>query len=482
MYRTGDRGRYRRDGKIEYRGRGDEQVKVRGYRIELGEVEGVMNEQEEVRDAVVVVKEDEVRGKQLVGYVVWKEGRQGRVEELKREMKEKLPEYMIPSLFVTLEALPLTPNGKVDRRTLPDPELATLQLEAGLVEPRDALEFQLIQIWEQVLGIHPIGIRDDFFNLGGHSLLAASLMSRIEGAIQKSAPVAVLLQGATIEYLAGHLRQQEGSPSLGTLIAIEVGDSRPPFFCIHPIGGNALCYVALSRHLGEDQPFYAFQAPGLYGERAPHTSIEEMAAHYIEEMRLVQPLGPYLIGGWSMGGIVAVEMARQLQAYDQQVTLLALIDSMLMNPEELAEFDRMMLFTAFAKDLGLLLEQVEFSRTHFDQISEDDQLEYIMERAKSNDIIPTDIQLSQFRHFLKVYESNFRAVQNYRALSIPAHITLLRATETSRADSDPHRGWRELATEGITVHAVPGDHYTILREPYVQTLAEVIRTSIDNSM
>ena len=230
---------------------------------------------------------------------------------------------MLPSAFVMLNSLPLTPNGKVDRRALLASGLTASGHGPEFISPRDLIEFQLAHIWADVLGVDRVGVRDNFFEIGGHSLLAVRLMARIQQCFGKELPLSTLFEGATVEHLASILRQQAEPPPWSPLVAIQPRGSNPAFFCVHPGGGNVLCYVGLARHLGPDQPFYAFQSRGLNGEQPICTRIEEMASIYIEAMRAVQPEGPYFLGGWSVGGVVAFEMARQLEAQGEQVALLA---------------------------------------------------------------------------------------------------------------------------------------------------------------
>ena len=191
-------------------------------------------------------------------------------------------------------------------------------------------------MWEEVLAVRPVRIQDDFFTLGGHSLLAARLFDRIERRMGQRLPIAILFQAPTIEGLAAILRRKGWSPSWSSLVAIQTAGTRPPFFCVHAVGGNILSYRLLSRHLGAEQPFYALQSQGLDGEHPPHETVEAAAAHYVEEIRTVQPRGPYYLGGTSLGGIVAFEMAQQLVAQGERVGLLALIDTGLMGDLPLA--------------------------------------------------------------------------------------------------------------------------------------------------
>ena len=267
MYKTGDLARYRPDGNIEFLGRADHQVKIRGFRIELGEIEAALGQHPAVREAVVLAREDAPGEKRLVAYVV----ADATTDELRRFLKDKLPESMVPAVVVLLDALPVTPNGKIDRRALPAPDRSRPELEKAFVAPRDDLERQLAHIWEEVLGVRPVGVTDNFFELGGHSLLAVRLFAVIEKRLGKKLPLTAVFQGATVEHLAGVLRQQATPGPQSSLVAIQPGGSKRPLFLVHPAGGHVFPYIHLAQFLGPDQPCYGLQARGRGRRtRPPH--------------------------------------------------------------------------------------------------------------------------------------------------------------------------------------------------------------------
>src|SRR5262249_30894375 len=253
--------------------------------------------------------------------------------EIQEFAATRLADFKVPRRVIMLKEIPKGPTGKLQRiglaeqlgLTIPDP--ARPILERTFVAPRDTLEHQLTKIWEKVLAIKPIGIKDNFFDLGGHSLLAVRLFEEIAKVTGKTLPLATLFQALTVEQLADLLRQEGWSALWSSLVAIQPHGSRPPFFFIHAVSGNVLHYRFLSHYLGQDQPFYGLQAQGLDGTQAPQTRIEDMAALYIKEIRTLQPEGPYFLGGGSSGGVIAFEMAQQLHAQGQQVALLVLFDT-----------------------------------------------------------------------------------------------------------------------------------------------------------
>lgn len=335
LYKTGDLVRYLPDGNIEFLGRLDQQVKIRGFRIELGEIEVVLGDHPAIREAVVVARENQHKMKRLIAYVVCQQGQHVTVSELRRFLKEKLPEYMVPSDVVMLDAMPVTPNGKVDVRALPAPTVVKQTEQETLTAPLLTVHHQLIQMWEDVLHVRPIGIHDNFFfDLGGHSLLAASLFDTIERVFGKRLPLATFFSGATIEHLVDALLGEQATRSRAPVVAVQASGSKRPFFFLHGdwFGGGFYC-LNLSRHLGPDQPFYVLEPYNFEGLPIPPT-FEEMAAAHIEALRTIQPEGPYLLGGFCNGGLMAYEMARQLHAQGQTIDLLVMIDPASPTPHE----------------------------------------------------------------------------------------------------------------------------------------------------
>ncbi len=484
MYKTGDVARYFEDGNIEFISRADHQVKIRGFRVELGEIESVLNTHTGVQESVVVVREGKSDGKLLVAYIVPEQEPAPEVGKLRGFLENKLPHYMVPSAFVMLNSLPLTPNGKVDRRAL----LALGQTVPGsvseFVTPRDLIEFQLAHIWEEVMVVDRVGVRDNFFELGGHSLLAVRLMARIQQCFGKELPLSTLFEGATVEHLACILRQQAASTPWSPIVAIQPGGSNPAFFCVHPVSGNVLCYVDLAHHLGPKQPFYAFQSRGLNGEQPVCARIEEMASLYIEAMQTVRPEGPYFLGGWSVGGVVAFEMARQLEARGEQVALLALIDARAPDhQEDVIEEDDVTVMASFGQHLGLQIERINISFDHFSGLSPDERLAYIIEEARNADLMSTDITLSQARHLFEVFKANVTAVGSYSPEMAGCRIALMKACERiSDLPQESAMGWDELTENGVKVLEVPGNHFTMVHEPHVRFLAERLKSCIDEAM
>jgi amino acid adenylation domain-containing protein len=329
MYRTGDLARYKADGNVEFLGRIDYQVKIRGFRIELGEIEAVLEQHAGVHQAVVVAREDTPGDKRLVAYYVPETPDSLSTGELRQHVGQQLPDYMTPSAFVQMEKFPLTPNGKVDRKALPAPSLEDFEAQSEYVAPRDETERKLVHLWEETLGVSPISVTANFFELGGRSMLAARLFTKILRTFGKELPLSTLFRSPTVEQLAKELRPSDANDHYPTVVCIQPNGSRPQFFCVHGGAGSTLFLNQLARELGPDQPFYGIEPEGLDGRPFQRPTVEQMAAYYLAEIRKVQPTGPYYIGGYCFGGLVAYEMARLLQQQGERVGIVAMFSAAL---------------------------------------------------------------------------------------------------------------------------------------------------------
>ncbi|NTX06686.1 non-ribosomal peptide synthetase, partial [Myxococcus sp. CA040A] len=484
MYRTGDRVRWLADGRMEFIGRMDFQVKVRGFRVEPGEIAAVLREHASLRDAVVVTRDDGAGDKRLVAYIVASTPPAPDVATLRTWLQQRLPEYMVPSAFVALPALPLTLNGKVDTRALPEPSVDASGTESAL-PPRTPLELRLVRIWEEVLGVRAVGVRANFFELGGHSLMAVRLMAEVSEAVGRPVPLAALFQAPTVEQLAVLL--SDNAPLTPSTV-VPFGAPRPggktPFFCVHPVGGNVLAYAELARRLGAERPFIGLQARGVNGEAAPRGTVEEMAQAYVTAMREVQPSGPYLLGGWSLGGVIAYEMTQQLRAQGEQVELLALIDSYapdVTRAQEPSELDRLQVVGMFARDLlGASLTNLALDFGALASLEPDAVLEHLLAAGTQAGVLPPGTDPEQLKSLLRVFEANLGAARRYVAKPLSTRAVLFKATEHD-AELPTDGGWSALIGEGLERHPVKGDHYGLLREPGVQTLAERLRDALKSS-
>jgi aspartate racemase len=490
LYKTGDLARYLPDGNIEFLGRIDNQVKIRGFRIELGEVESTLSQYPTVQQCVVTARVDCGSDKHLVAYIVSNQQQKPTTDELRCFLKQKLPDYMVPSAFIFLDTLPLTPNGKIDQRALPAPDGLRQEPVSTFVSPSDDLEIQLTKIWENVLGKKPISVKDNFFDVGGHSLLAVRLLAQIEKAFGKNLPLAALFQSPTVEQLAKILHQSGWSSPWFSLVPIQPSGSQPPFFGIHSLGKGQEHYRNIARHLGSDQPIYGLDywlaTRTKDTKELPKTwSVEELAAHYIKEMQILQPEGPYFLAGLSFGGIIAYEMAQQLVTQDQKVALLVLFDTVCP--------------TLSVKSLDFNSLQIHLR--NLSQLEMKEKLAYIMMKVKHKIqhylkwIKPFFLKLAakfylKFKlpmpyalHYSLIVEANNKLASDYALQVYPGQVTLFRTTDQAvRYDQFSDLGWSALAVGGLEIHEVPGDHLDMFQEPHVQMLAEKLRACIDKAL
>jgi amino acid adenylation domain-containing protein len=496
LYKTGDRVRYLPNGHLEFLGRIDDQVKIRGFRVELGEIETVLAQHPQVQAGVVIACAEPSGSQRLVAYLVIAEPL--NASELRAYLKERLPYYMIPAALVFLAALPLTPSGKVDRRALPLPDLAQIRQESEgtFVAPRDELELLLIEIWEKVLGVQPIGVKDNFFNLGGHSLLATQLFAQIEERLTNNLSLAnlslahlslaTIFQAPTVEELAKVLRYPDWKPSsysLCCLVPIQPEVSRPPLFGIH------LNYFRdLLLYLEPGQPVYTLRYGIAEPVNKPITlpKMEELAAHYIQEIRSIQPEGPYFLMGLSTGGIIAYEMAQQLVAKGQQVPLLVLFDSFI-------EIEELLPLSQRLSNL-MSLGPAEFLRKVINKMKR--SLSFLKTTFTDRSTTTfTDRHTSPPPYFPHMWtpDPSFHLEENYTPKAYSGRIILFQAMgeptgeDTSLVQDNkpmiaPEIEWQRLVKGELEIHQVFGGHTEILEEPNVQVLAEKFKICLDRAL
>jgi amino acid adenylation domain-containing protein len=478
MYRTLDRARVRNDGTLEYRGRTDAQVKVHGVRIEPGEVEAALRAHPAVREAAVAVH-SVGDAKQLVAYLVAADAAgPPPAAELRAFLRERLLEAMVPAAFVPVDELPRTTSGKLDRRLLPAPPVAESDSARGYAPPRDATEAAIAEAWAEVLEVERVGIHDDFFELGGHSLLALRLLARVRERLRTDLPVAALLQGPTVAQMARAAAGQASRIRLPVVVLQGEGTARP-LFLVHAGGGHLVCYHPLAQLLAPDQPLYGLQARGLDDGLPPLQGAEAMAAYYLEGVRRVQPEGPYRLGGWSYGGMVAWEMARMIHADGGQVELLAMIDTL--RPESRdapgLALDHAAVLRRVITDVfgwgGTASVTVDGLRP----MEPEAQLEFAMRRLGPR-ILPPE-RVPEVAALTRVRMANHNAAVDYEAGPYPGRLTYFRSRGSGALTSagDTVRYWGRLA-DGFGLHEVAGSHGTLLQPPHVGTLADALRKVI----
>ena len=484
LYKTGDLARFLPDGNIEYLGRIDHQVKVRGYRIELGEIEAALEAYPGIEKSVLMAREDQPGSKRLVAYIVPRPEATLSVSVLRSYLKEKLPEYMVPAIFLLLEAFPLTPNGKIDRRALPSPDETRPLLDGRSVAPRDPTEFQLVSIWENLLGIQPVGVLDNFFEIGGDSLLAVRLFAQIKEAFGESLHLATLFQAPTIDELARIIGQHGGSESWPSLVAIQPSGSKPPLYCVHNCGGNVLMYRPLARQLSRlipDQPLYGLQAQGMDGKRDPHTRIEEMAAHYVKEIRDHQPEGPYYLLGDTWGGIIVFEIARLLDLQGQKVAMLAMMDTLYKAPHSNINRIRDHMHNLIRS--GLKAYAVAVARGIRSRIvgrstenGDTSVAHSVIESASVNGSSPDDPIERVMNMIGYAYLYYAPPKKPY-----PGRITYFFAKDEKSVKKSERLHWRRKAAGGLEVHEIPGSHDNLKEDPQVAVVAEKLAVCLQSA-
>lgn len=493
LYRTGDLGRWLPEGEVEFLGRTDHQVKIRGFRIELGEVESALRQHDEVERALAIARDDGATGKQLVAYVTVKRVDTANPNEnganaaesslparLRDFLKQQLPDYMVPTAISVLDAMPLGPQGKVDLRGLPSPSADTMPRAGVAVKPHTMLQAQLVEIWEKILNTSPVGVTDDFFQLGGHSLLAVRMIAMVRNHFKRTISLQSLFRNPTITHLEKLLAGEQDESSSPILVEIQPKGLGPPFFCVHPVGGNVLCYAELASALGTERPFYGLQSSPAGNNRA--VTIEQMAAQYNEEIQRVQSNGPYLLGGWSMGGLVAFEMARQLRQQGKTVALVALFDTHLPagNRQRIEGRDDLPILARFAADMARLMNiDISNLRDQFLQLGEHEMRKMLLETLHREGVLAHDAGENELNEMLEVFNRNSAATDGYCLRPSKQRVVLFHSVEAGHPHHLPAE-WAAWADEGMESHSVATDHYGIMGQPHVSEVAERLRRYFDD--
>ncbi len=495
LYRSGDVGRMRADGEMEYLGRTDEQVKIRGFRIELGEIESVLRQHPAVKESAVAVQGTGGE-KRLVGYAVLREtimqeaGESTR-KDIREYLKRELPEYMVPVDVILLDRMPLTSNGKVDRKNLPLPLKMQPGSAGGYVAPSSDLESKLVDIWQEVLNVQPIGVTDNFFERGGHSLLVVRLLARVEEKFRREILISAFFRKPTIRDLVGMMEEGEVA-DVPALVSIQRGAWRTPFFMVHALGGDVGYFSCLAQHMGDDQPFYGLQAP-YPTDLKEFVSIEEMAARYVEEVCKAYN-GPYHLGGYSFGSVVAFEMAQQLKRQGREVGVLTLLEGG--SPYQIKQLDgdlQLMTVAGLARDLARLANiDLDLPHEKVQAMKLEEALEFILEKLKRSKLLSERLGIPWMRRFSHGAILRMEAIKRYNPAVYDGVIRLFRSElnepETEKAWlelgvdlSNPSLGWDLLSTKPLVIERIPGYHVTMVEEPYAPVLAAKLRSAIDET-
>jgi thioesterase domain-containing protein/acyl carrier protein len=394
-----------------------------------------------------------------------------------------------------MDRLPLTPHGKIDRAALPPPNSAARPAGRPLVRPRTPTEKVVVSIWRDLLQVEQVSIYDDFFELGGHSLLGIQLFARIEDQFDQRLPLALLFSAPTVAKLASHLEQPNVVVQSATIVPIQNSGERTPFFCVHGFGGGVLGYADLARLLGPEQPFYGLQAVGLSGDADPDASVETMAGRYVAAMRRVQPSGPYLIGGYCFGGVVAFEMARQLEAVGEPVPLLAIMEGnaprQYRRQTPLLSWRRWHIvwqnipywlgdYWSLGID-GLRLRINRRGRIWYKQLQRRLGKDV---NVNAQDVLPDDLSVVPAHH-RRLFEIHLLALRSYAPAPITGRVTLFAArgktiNQALFGYGDPENGWGALARGGVKIVTVDGGHRNIHLQPHVASLAAALEAELQS--
>lgn len=488
MYRTGDLGKFMADGEIHCLGRSDQQIKIRGYRVEPGEIEYVLGKLEGIKEAVVVAREDRPGDQRLVAYLVTSPFQTGdvfirNVTFWRNKLLENLPDYMVPADFINLEVLPVTPNGKIDRKALPKPESALRLATGAVVEPTTEAEKLIASIWAEALGLSKIGINDDFFELGGHSMIAVQVMTRLEKETGRRLPLSTLMTYPTIQKLALLIQEEKPAAKWKSLVPIRPKGHKMPVYIIHGIGLNVLNFSGLLANMDTEQPIYGFQARGLDGVDEPPDTMEDIASFYVQELLDQNPSGPYAIAGYSFGGYVALEMARQLKEMGKDVKMLAMFDTNAQESETnydmttwlsrkiIRQFPKVIWFTkSLLRDpVSTIRYQQEYAQRQFGSL-----LRWFGLREDA----PQEIGFDLISHIVEKHEM---AYEKYKMKPYDGVIDLFKAqVRLYFVEDSKYLGWKRYALKGVRVHNVPGDHKMMLLPPNDKEFAQVLQRALDN--
>jgi len=488
MYRTGDLVQQTEEGKLEFLNRVDSQVKIRGFRIELGEIESALTQYPTINDNVVIVREDTPGDKKLVAYIIRKEKLDTDIPELRLFLKTKIPDYMVPSAFVFIEKFPLTPNGKIDRKALPSPLEMAPQQAKTYMEPQTGMEKKLAKIWSEVLKIERIGMDENFFEIGGHSMIAVTLMVKIEKELGMRLPLAILFDHSNIHDMAQLLDKKVEPISWGSLVPIRSKGTKKPLYLVHGAGLNLLLYTTIVAHLDPDQPVFGLQAKGLDGVDEPLYTIEGIAAYYNSEIMKVDKSGSYALAGFSMGGQLAYEMARQLVEAGKTVSFLGVFDTV---SENASDMDIPFLKRYYLR-ANRLSHQIAWIISTFLKMPKDKKAEFVSAKWRSlkQKITKDDYKLkpegvslgkqSELPKYLhKVHRANYIALEKYILPPYPGKLHLFRAMDQKFYIKDPvYYGWDKFVKEVVILH-IPGEHSSIFAPPNDELFAQTLQKCLD---
>jgi len=489
MYRTGDLGKFMPNGEIECLGRMDTQVKIRGYRIETGEIEFQLAKMAGIKEAVVIARPDKLGIDKLAAFIVTTgndpalNGKES-LQRWKEALKHSVPDYMVPDNFVIVDELPLTPNGKIDKKSLARQKIAEKEIEVdNYIAPSTPLEKLIAHIWTENFGVEKIGSNDNFFELGGHSLLGLRIMASIEKQIGKSAPISALFEYPTVERLAKFLETDNKKSKSQSLVALKATGENQPFYIVAGLNGTAFAFVEFAAMFDANQPVFLLQEPQEIEDMGQFPdSVEGIAANYIDQILEQNPHGPYALAGHCFGGIIAFEMAKQMQKMGKKVKLLSLIDADANDGEPIPPGTNETLFRIKNKmlDVAFILYKnvrlffydrklaIKYRKQSFNR--------FLNKLKKTTD---PSIKIEEYSFSEKVTQLYEKAKINYRVTPYDGDAVLFKARIASfRYKDEKYYGWKPNV-KGIEVHEVEGDHLTMLGS---RDFAALLQKTVDDVM
>ncbi|QPB84363.1 amino acid adenylation domain-containing protein [Pseudoalteromonas rubra] len=529
LYHSGDLVRYRKNGELEFLGRMDDQISIRGFRVELGEVAKAINNLNEVQQTFIQTQEVS-QNQHIIAYVVLSESAELTESELLEALKQVIPVYMLPSAIVFMDELPKNVNGKVDKSKLPLPSAERFDDEASIIPINDGFEQELAEIWGRLLNYKVTSMGDDFFKRGGHSILAMTLKSEIRMKFGVNVNLVNLFEDATLKNLATSIKTSEdkvveGEQYFGDVELAEVKEEKgvlekilgmftkrrkdkgdddrllpkvdelnagkslvtfqskgglSPLFCIHPVSGEVTAYVELARRLGQDRPIYGLQLPSNLNGGESRT-IELLAAHYAYAIKSLNQHQPVNLMGWSMGGVIAFEVAQQLEKMGVSVQSLNLIDSYPYDHEiKDNDLNEASLFGSFVREVSILNEGTDdFAWESENDTVDDNEIEGALKKLQSSNTLSMDLDLNEFRKRWLNYRANTQALSQYHPKPYQGKLSLIMASEEVNEDeSSPLKHWAKFSTGGMTIDVVPADHYTILKGASLKLISDKLINSM----
>ncbi|MDJ1497903.1 amino acid adenylation domain-containing protein [Cytophagaceae bacterium DM2B3-1] len=492
LYKTGDLARYMPDGNIEFLGRKDHQVKIRGYRIELGEIEAVLTEHPNIQEILTIAQPDASGNKRLIAYIVLKSAQGTTSADLRGFLKDKLPEYMVPSLFVFLDAMPLNPSGKIDRKALPAPSEQE-DTQGEYVAPRSPAEYLVEELWKKILQRSRVSIYDNFFEIGGHSLLGVQFISQLSQKTGRTVPLSLLFSNPTIASFARFLEEKSNESVWNPLVAIQPTGSKTPLYCIHPVTGGVEYVNKLAAHLDADQPVFGIQAIGMNGTDVPLECAYEMADHYLKLILEQQPEGSYQLAGYSIGGLIAYEIAVRLRKMGKEVPTLILFDTYPARKQRISKYKHVglkyifkswknQLFSPhipFKQKWSVVKDVRQMHLDFLNMVAVHFNLQARTPKQELDENIGDEYLIRE-----EVLRASWQAGRNYQHEEYDGNVVFIRAkNNVARYLSNSDFGWKKHVTSNLSIYEIDGNHFSLFKnENTLIQIGTIVQSELDKSV